>query len=532
MSTKRYKVLIADDEYWSRENIKHLIPWELYDIELLDAACDGEEVLERIPEERPDIVMTDVNMPFVDGLELIRQIKEKYPDIITVAISGYDDFEKVKGVFVSGGLDYLLKPVTRQQMTEVLTKALSILEERQNTPMEDRGKSVRMSSFLEDTEMSSLLAGRLYHPNEQVYIPSSMEYDRVHVILVKIHKIQLLTSKYRNDMTEMSYDIKERLRKVLDGVDATVFNFNRKVNEFMVYINSANPPIGNLAGDIAGVFDLDTEGPVTVVVCNEPVTMDNIASCYRNLVSGMMFRPFKMEHFVTGCERVGEVMMKNRLRRSQEKELRRAVAEGKRSAIRKILFDEAGFSHCDDGSWSLLEVTQFLSRVGGIIWSEVEEDNELIQMRDETEEAFRYSQMDIDKQTILDNLNLVIDTVCPKKEISEDATVDDRVQAVRDLIEERYFEHFTLSQIAEKYHVDPSYLSRVFSRKFGESITAMLTRIRIERAKELMRQKNHTLETVSFEVGYDDYNYFSRVFRKNTGESPREYRKRLEKEEK
>ena len=81
MNIKKYKVLAADDEYWSRENIRNLIPWEEYSIEFLEPACDGEEVMERIPDEQPDIILTDINMPFLSGLELL----ERLPD----GISGY-----------------------------------------------------------------------------------------------------------------------------------------------------------------------------------------------------------------------------------------------------------------------------------------------------------------------------------------------------------------------------------------------------------------------------------------------------------
>ena len=98
MKTMKYKVLAADDEFWSRENIRNLIPWEEYSLEFLEPACDGEEVMERIEEEKPDIILTDINMPFLSGLELLERLQKEYPEIITVAISGYDDFDKVKGL--------------------------------------------------------------------------------------------------------------------------------------------------------------------------------------------------------------------------------------------------------------------------------------------------------------------------------------------------------------------------------------------------------------------------------------------------
>ena len=89
MKNMKYKVLAADDEFWSRENIRNLILWEEYSLEFLEPACDGEEVIERIAEEKPDIILTDINMPFLSGLELLQRLQNEYPEIITIAISGY-----------------------------------------------------------------------------------------------------------------------------------------------------------------------------------------------------------------------------------------------------------------------------------------------------------------------------------------------------------------------------------------------------------------------------------------------------------
>ena len=153
MKSMKYKVLAADDEFWSRENIRSLIPWEEYSLEFLEPACDGEEVLERIPEEHPDIILTDINMPFLSGLELLQRLQKEYPDIVTVAISGYDDFDKVKGVFVSGGLDYILKPVGKEELVKVLTKALGVLEDRENA----KRAGFRNISFLHSWKTVNIL---------------------------------------------------------------------------------------------------------------------------------------------------------------------------------------------------------------------------------------------------------------------------------------------------------------------------------------------------------------------------------------
>ncbi|MBQ4372685.1 MAG: response regulator, partial [Lachnospiraceae bacterium] len=120
MTKTKYRVLVADDEYWSRENLRNLIDWDALGLDFLEPAEDGQEVLERIPTETPNILLSDINMPFLDGISLFREVQTKYPQMVSIAVSGYDDFEKVKGSFVAGGMDYLLKPVGQEQLKSVL----------------------------------------------------------------------------------------------------------------------------------------------------------------------------------------------------------------------------------------------------------------------------------------------------------------------------------------------------------------------------------------------------------------------------
>ena len=211
MKNMKYKVLAADDEFWSRENIRNLIPWEEYSLEFLEPACDGEEVIERIAEEKPDIILTDINMPFLSGLELLQRLQNEYPEIISIAISGYDDFDKVKGVFVSGGLDYLLKPVGKEEMVKVLTKALGLLEERENTKKQDETSKLqkhKLSSFLEDSEYSALLSGKLYGQSaSQTHVSSTNTFSEVATLMVKFYNITEIAEQFQLDNLQMSWNI-------------------------------------------------------------------------------------------------------------------------------------------------------------------------------------------------------------------------------------------------------------------------------------------------------------------------------------
>ena len=533
MSKRRYKVLAADDEYWSRENIRTLLPWDTYSIDFLEPAEDGEEVLERISVEKPDIVMTDINMPFMDGLELLNQIHEKYPDIVSVAISGYDDFEKVKGVFLNGGIDYLLKPVGREQMVAVLKKSLEALEEK--------GNDFIISSFVEDNEQSMILTGKLYQAKRQTEISVKRNVEHIPSLLVKFHDTSKISQMYQNDMAKMSLGIKTMIREAIgqpdsDADNGVLFNYNTKVNEFILCSSLDESDLLKAADSLVKEFPIEQYGPITVVIKERTQAVADMAQTYRDMITSMMNRPFESRHVIISCSGkiyengilfVSRQMPHDNLTRSLEKEITDAISNGRGYALKKCLIEKSGLSTCDTDGWSLFEISQFMARISGIIWGMDNLPRQAIENREEIENGINYAQMMLDKNGLIENLELFVSLICKDDGDMTDTSITGQVEQIHDMLEKRYYEHFTLSHLGEQYHVDPTYLSRVFSQKYGESITAFIARTRIEKAKELMIRKQ-SFEAISFEVGYEDYNYFSRVFRKQTGQSPSEYKKKLE----
>lgn len=554
MSKRRYKVLAADDEYWSRENIRTLLPWDTYSIDFLEPAQDGEEVLERIPVEKPDIVMTDINMPFMDGLELLNKIHEMYPDIVSVAISGYDDFEKVKGVFLNGGIDYLLKPVGREQMVDVLKKSLEALE--------SKGSDYVVSSFVEDSELSMILSGKLYQAKKQTEISATRNVEHIPSLLLKFHDTSKISQMYQNDMAKMSLGIKNMIREVtfrFENNDNSIvlFNYSTKVNEFIMCSSFGEEVLLEIAKGILDKFSLDEYGPITVVYKAKTQAVADMAKTYRDMITGLMNRPFDKRHAIVNSDKGlvytkadegngpliyylrpdskerqfirdgGKPVYARTLTRSLEKEIIDAINKESAYALTKCLIEKSGLISCDEDGWTLFEISQYIARLGGIIWGMDNLPKAAYENREEIENGIGYAQMMLDKESLLDNIKLAVSMICEDNGASMDTSIMGQVEQIHDLLLKRYYEHFTLSHLGEQYHVDPTYLSRVFSQRYGESITAFIARIRIEKAIELMIRKQ-SFEAISFEVGYEDYNYFSRVFRKQTGMSPSEYKKKLE----
>ena len=539
MKSMKYKVLAADDEFWSRENIRSLIPWEEYSLEFLEPACDGEEVLERIPEEKPDIILTDINMPFLSGLELLQRLQNEYPNIVTIAISGYDDFDKVKGVFVSGGLDYLLKPVGKEELVKVLTKALGVLEERENAKKHDETSRIqehKLSSFLEDSEYSALLSGKLYGQSaSQTHVSSTNTFSEVATLMVKFYNIAEIAEQFDHDNLQMSWSIKSRLRE-LTGMDgnAIIFNNSNKMSEFLIVKTADAKELRALAENILKEFPLEEYGPVSVVLHEQTSSLDDIGTVYRELISTLVTRPFSRSHCILSCPEEKNTVEMQTIGKSapahMETELYHLLSTGKKSETEKLIFRTCDFKHCDDGTWSYLDVKQYAGRITGILYRYVQEKcPELTAQAEEAMDNIDYYMKCLNAPSLFASLKILLDSLWESGEDkgADSSSVVQQVEQIHRYIEQSYHENITLTALAEQYHMDASYLSRIFSQKYGETIIAFLTRIRMEKAAELMKDQDKKLETISFLVGYDDYNYFSRVFRKKMGCSPREYRNNL-----
>ena len=540
MKKEMYRVLAADDEYWSRENLRSLFPWEELGYIFLEPARDGEEVLERMEEERPDILLTDINMPFLDGLELLKRLREDYPEVITVAVSGYDDFEKVKGVFISGGIDYLLKPVGREELQRVIEKATAILEKREEEKQRKQHQMIqedKIASFLEDGEYTALLTASLYGEGAEA-AEYSVSLEGNAAALVKFYDIAQIAEDFDHDILQMSFEIKQKLRGLCRKDQVTLFHYNSKMSEFLVVGEADEARLQRFAGKILEEFSEETYGPVSVVLYHaaekegqKESPSSEIGSVYRELIAALVLRPFERRHSVVSCGMLS-ADGKSELRQSGgehlEEELYHLLKTHQISGAVHLIFEKTDIAKNEAHRWTYLEVKQYVGRITNTIFSYVQK--EVPQLRTMMEEAMDnvdYYLKCLNGEKLSETLKIILEGLQEQKEQRQPDSVAGQMEQIRHRIETDYAENITLASLAEQYHVDASYLSRTFSRKYEESIISFLTRVRMEKAAELMRDESRKLEAIAFLVGYDDYHYFSRVFRKKMGVSPSEYRSRL-----
>lgn len=141
-----YRVMIIDDEISARKLLQESIDWQSLDMEVVGEAASGIEAINIIDDIRPDIVFADISMPFMNGIEFTQLATQRYPDLVIIILTGHDDFEYARQCVRLPVIEYMLKPIVRQEVTEVLTKVKENLDKR-NRPKQEIGQDITPSDI-------------------------------------------------------------------------------------------------------------------------------------------------------------------------------------------------------------------------------------------------------------------------------------------------------------------------------------------------------------------------------------------------
>ena len=527
MENKTYKVLIADDEYWTREKLCAMIDWPRYSLCCMKPAADGEEVLQRLETEHPDILITDINMPFVNGVELLNILHDKYPDIITFVVSGYSDFEYVKSSFIAGSINYLVKPITKIDLVNALSKALEIISARQAQQIE----LLKAASLLQDREYSQLLEKEdaAFSPNITVH--NNQDFAGMSLMLLKIHDLSPLANAYGHDMNLLSYSVKAEIRNCMQNDSLLVFNYIYRPNEFAILSNMDNKTLETKARALMAALKPLFQAPLTVVLSGHSYALENIHEAYTQNLALLLTRVYAPVDalLVAGHDAMptDEKSHNKHLGDDQARDLRELLRQKKKHAIENLVFHATGLADCTNEQWRYREVKQMVKRIfntfmetlsGEISSPEVADFENLIGMAERTIEF-------LDVERLCDALQDIIEYSLSIGHPAQTNSVSSVIQSACRYIDEHYNEDVSLSTLAKRFGLSSAYFSRVFGQETGESLMLYITRKKMEKAAAYIGSSDLSLTEIAFMVGYDDYAYFNRVFRKTYGISPRDYRK-------
>lgn len=532
MEAGKYKVLFADDEYWTREKIRRIIPWEKYNLEFLKPAEDGEQVLERLKQEQVDILITDINMPYISGVELLLKVQKIKPELITFVISGYDDFSYVKESFLAGSINYLVKPVDKIDLVNALSKALEIIGQRKTDREEKEKQQINIqkaASFIKDREFSQLIDGRFTGKLPDRIGNSHMEYVSAGMILIKIHDLKELIQVYDQDMNLLSSSVKKRLGDILQMPELMIFNHVYRANEFLIVGEFGREKAMKMAADIQRDFAKATESAITIVESEHRYSLSTLSEAYVQVISSMMLRPFGKRNVIltAGMEADQQRQsIRNRIEEDQMKRMRSYMQEHEVISLKKLIFEEIGLKYCEQQGWSYLEVRQVIQKIMGLVSEEVTSRADTERILD-AQGMLDMANKAIEKMNVsslMDILNEILDLFLNSTQPEATDSIKNGVKKAVQYINRHFQENLSLTEVAEKFHIESSYFSRMFRKEVGDTFVVYISKKRMEKAIEYMKKTDISLTEIAFLVGYDDYTYFNKVFRKMMGSSPREYR--------
>ena len=534
------KVFLVEDESIVREGLKKNIPWQEYGYQFMGEASDGEMALPMIRKIRPDVLITDIKMPFMDGLALSQIVTQEIPDIRIIIISGYDDFEYAQRAIRVGVEQYLLKPITRGGLRKVLLEIRekietekeqkNYLETFQNEMKEYEDYSRR--SFLEKVFGGVLSVQQIYEEAAKL----SLELDAPCYNLVLLS----LQTKHRNP------EIAVREPEGINQVREALLRFFMRFPEYLAFRWNISLYGILIKGETERMEELEQRCISNIEkICKEeefsmewyaaigrPVErLSLLPECYtkvNHILAHRFFNP--QQHILTEKDaveflpgkdtksfesvdsaKVNPEIIQGFLGEGKQEEIEDFVngyLAGVKDALESRLFRDYLLLNVRFTTVNYMEML-------GISKEELlaEDDNEKVR------------EVSVNSRDIYDYIQELLERALILRDRESENQGKKVLKKGLEYIEENFSEDtLSLNGVAGAIGVSGNYFSSVFSQEMQMTFIEYVTKKRMDKAKKLLRQSEMHSGDIAAEVGYKDPHYFSFVFKKTVGCTPREYR--------
>jgi len=539
-----FKVFLVEDENVVREGIRKNILWEQYGFHYTGDASDGELALPMIREIQPDLLITDIKMPFMDGLSLIKLVRQELPKTKIVIISGYDDFLYAQQAIRMGVDQYLLKPIIKEKLVEVLMGLHEKMQEerRQQEYIENfKREAQEYENFARRRFFEQIVTGGL-SVSEISETAKNLNID-INAPFYNIVLFSLSSAEYDGSVpelyTENLVEVQENVTNyIINHPDLVFFRWN--ITTFAVLVKGSQEDIveRNTRDCIENIKNRCISAGQDIgwhIASGTPVSrLCAIPACFAEASRILSYRYLCPEDHI-----LSEASIIN-LRKNNSSKTGGGNKEIDLAHVRKFL-----------SSGTEKEIDDFVEQ---LVQNSANEFTSLSMF-------CRYLKMTVYFAAIeyLDSIGCRADSLWSTEFRPDDSTstIDDArqyvYQVIRQTIELRDRESakqqhdilskaidfidncysdttISLDKVAKKVNISPNYLSAIFSQEMGQTLTEYLTYKRIDEAKRLLRHTDKRLNEIAAEVGYKDPRYFSFVFRKVTGCTPSDYRRGMNSE--
>lgn len=528
--------MIVDDEPIIRKGIKTEIDWESIGIQVIDEAANGRDGLAKALIKKPDIVITDIKMPIMDGIKLSAALKEKLPKTKVVFLSGYSDVDYLRQAIKLNAVDYLLKPVSLQELVNLMVKLKSRIEQ----------ETVDYKNQLLSNQL--LIRNLPWIRNKCInqFIGGSITEEEFRYQAEKVMHINLTGPTYQMVAFNIDnyYQMVSRGEKETDLLKYAVSNIASEILEKAARVTICD------GGDSTLLALLSTEAAVGEVVecCKEiqfyirkyyniSVTIgigEKVEQLSELKISCLQAKKAVESKISEGNNRIivmnGDANNKNTgaklfLSAKEEKELIEKTELLSKIQMQQVL-DDLFRKYFYGQPVDRKTAEQLCMNLILIAVRELQQ-GQLAPEKVLQQDYYYYDE--ISKYETLTDLELWIKSIFNKVlyalETQRSSKYKNIVTAGIEYVKNHYKENIMVTDVANYVFVTPNYFSKVFKEETGENFTEWLGKYRIECAKQLMtRQPNMKNYQVAEEVGFSDYKYFTYIFKKHTGYTPNTYK--------
>ncbi|MEK3723143.1 response regulator transcription factor [Paenibacillus sp. FSL H8-0034] len=520
-------VLIVDDEEHVREAIDLSVDWEKFGVTGRYMAENGIEALECLKAYKPAVMFCDMRMPQMNGIELLQKIKEEGYDTHVIVISGYDDFEYTRATIKAKGVDYILKPFRRKDVEDALQKAIQVWKEHSDskqTEME-RGYMVRKAdALLDEKKLASYFRGEIpLSPSvrkifEKTGLPE--QSIKIALILPKNRK-RILDQRFMMDDDLFTYAVGNIAQYALGSHFA---HYLCRLDDYQWLLLMGGDTWGSNEDDYKFYVDR------LMRAWKQTIQLDVMVGSNRG------FADLTHIHKVIGDARNtllnGDVL--------SEGAHPAAKAPHELPSLMNELFLLKKVIETGNKAFAtdlLNKYTDALRQRGALLLKELQvctmEANLLLGrckqlVQNQTDDVqvpympLWINDLDEWEKVLVDQVHTLIEGLNP-------LTSSGRSMAdIKDYLDTHFYEDISLTFLAEQFHFSPQYISKKFKDTYHTTVVSYLTDLKMERAKALLEGTTLSIADIANQLGYDDENYFSKVFKKQVGVSPFPYRKENE----
>lgn len=507
-----YHILIVDDESAIKKGLSMLIQKALPNCVIDATASDGVEAMEIIRKSPPDIVITDIKMPVCNGLELSRFLYEHYPDIKIIMLTGFADFEYAQTAIKYRVSDYLLKPTSKSKLVDAISKIQAELEETR----QKRGFLQKNSALFLEHALQEIASGS-FTEEYQKNILSCWPADKPRFYCVAFQHKSIDNSE-KNQIALLKGILEQQLQSGFifrnnNAINCLLFdNQDEDHNELQV-IDFAQEII-NLSSLLYGVV-------LSAGISTLKNTLHDISAASAEAHSALL------SNFFTGKSisiynplSFAPVHVNGHFFKKELFELEKALEDQNYLAVAALI--QEIFSSFQPNHFTASQVKYVTGQIYYIL-TRVSLQNDIpevqIDFLNTLENSTNLDDLQRDLLQIVDQIQKAV--LRSGKQMSQ------IIRNTTEYIAKHLTDNLALETIAEAVSANPSYLSRVFKKECGETLTEYITRMRIEKAKELLRLPDYFVYQVSEATGFNDPAYFSTLFKKYVGISPKEYKQKF-----